>query len=192
MKHTSRLFIALFAFFIVVAIGALYMLNGTGSVFNKNHKTPGSETAVMSQTIVGDEAVIGESWNDDFADDNAGDSQSVEDDADAPEDAGAETSTDAVENTREIRYFTFITGTKYTILRLRAEPSEDGEILAKLNKKTPGYIIQPGNQWSKVVMPTGTVGYCATKYLKITEVTKDEYPQEFVDMVVAPTEDLDF
>ena len=198
MKHTSRLFIALFAFFIVVAIGALFMLSGTGSVFNKNRKTPGSETAVMSQTVLGDEAVIGESWNDDFADDNTddaveGESNTDNTDAATGDEVGASAdASDAVENTREIRYFTFITGTRYTILRLRAEPSEEAEILAKLNKKTPGYIIQPGNEWSKVVMPTGTVGYCATKYLKITEVTKDEYPQEFVDMVVAPTEDLDF
>lgn len=202
MKHTSRLFIALFAFFIVVALGALFMLSGTGSVFNKSHATPGSETAVMSQTIVGDEAVIGACWNDDFAEEEVVEAseeetsetiQNSENDA-----AGGDLASDAQnleqenENTREIRYFTFVTGTRYTILRLREEPSEDAEILAKLNKKTPGYIIQPGNEWSKVVMPTGTVGYCATKYLKITEVTRQEFPQEFVDMVEAPVEDLNF
>lgn len=201
MKHTSRLFIALFVFFIVVAFGALYMLSGTGSVFNRDKNTPGSETAVMSQTILGDEAVMGVSWNDDFADDgfdeasqqdSSGDSTEAADMDAAGGDSASDSEDLTAKNTREIRYFTFVTGTKYTILRLRAEPSEDGEILAKLNKKTPGYIIQPGNEWSKVVMPTGTVGYCATKYLKITEVTKQEYPAEFVDMVEAPVEDLNF
>ena len=201
MKHTSRLFIALFVFFIVVALGALYMLSGTGSVFNRDKNTPGSETAVMSQTILGDEAVMGVSWNDDFADDgfdeasqedSSGDSTEAADMDAAGGDSASDSEDLAAKNTREIRYFTFVTGTKYTILRLRAEPSEDGEILAKLNKKTPGYSIQPGNEWSKVVMPTGTVGYCATKYLKITEVTKQEYPAEFVDMVEAPVEDLNF
>ena len=201
MKHTSRLFIALFVFFIVVAFGALYMLSGTGSVFNRDKNTPGSETAVMSQTILGDEAVMGVSWNDDFADDgfdeasqedSSGDSTEAADMDAAGGDSASDSEDLAAKNTREIRYFTFVTGTKHTILRLRAEPSEDGEILAKLNKKTPGYIIQPGNEWSKVVMPTGTVGYCATKYLKITEVTKQEYPAEFVDMVEAPVEDLNF
>ena len=57
MKRNNRIFIALFAFFIVVAIGALLMLDGKGSVFNRGRDSLGATPSVMSQTVIGDESV---------------------------------------------------------------------------------------------------------------------------------------
>jgi hypothetical protein len=205
MKHTSRLFMALFAFFVVVAFGALYMLSDTGSVFNKDNRTPGSSPAVMSKTIVGDESATSLSIKDDFSDEETVEASELLSDADAAADEGtvpeaAESDAGAsvedtlaeADNTREKRYFTFTTGTRYTILRLRSAPSLDADILAKLNKRTPGYVILPGNEWCKVVMSTGTVGYCATEYLNMVEVSEEEFPAEFIQMVEPPQEDLDY
>lgn len=205
MKHTTRLFMALFVFFIVVAIGALGMLSGTGSVFNRTHKTPGSETAVMSQTIIGDDAVSALSVPDDFDESEVEEEKpespketedSLEEVATGTgegEDSGVnDAAATSEESIREKRYFTFITGTKYNVLRLREGPSEEAEILHKLNKNTPGYVLQPGNTWSKVVTVNGSIGYCATEYLNMTEVTAEEFPQEYLGMVEAPEEELNY
>ena len=96
------------------------------------------------------------------------------------------------ENAREKRYFTFVTSTTYTVLRVREAPSEDAAIIHKLSKKTPGYVLQPGNTWSKVVTAKGSIGYCATEYLDMTEVSPEDFPQEYRDMVLAPEEDLSY
>ena len=196
MKHSGRIFIALFAFFITVAVGALMMLGSKSSVFNRDSNSIGAKTAVMSQTVVGDEPSKDMSISDDFADTP---SEEVTEDVreDVTEAAAEEVSEDEPaaaeqENDRAKRYFTFVTSTTYTVLRVREAPSEDAAIIHKLSKKTPGYVLQPGNTWSKVVTAKGSIGYCATEYLDMTEVSPEDFPQEYRDMVLAPEEDLSY
>lgn len=194
MKHSGRIFIALFAFFITVAVGALMMLGSKSSVFNRDSNSIGAKTAVMSQTVVGDEPSKDMSISDDFADTPSEEaSEEVTEAAvEAVSEPEPETLEPEPENAREKRYFTFVTSTTYTILRVREAPSEDAAIIHKLSKKTPGYILQPGNTWSKVVTMSGSIGYCATEYLDMTEVSAQDFPQEYLDMVLAPEEDLNY
>ena len=199
MKRNSVIFIVLFVFFVVVAAGALFMLNDSGSVFNRDAKSIGAQTAVMSQTVVGDEPVqeISVVEETEVVTD-AGDTE-TDTTADAATDAAAEETSAAEaepesggEIVREKRYFTFSTSTKHTVLRMREAPSEEATITHKLGRKTPGYVLQPGNVWSKVITNQGSVGFCATEYLDMTEVTVDDYPKEIAEMVEAPEEDLNY
>ena len=51
-------------------------------------------------------------------------------------------------------------------------------------------MIQPGNQWCKVVSAKGNTGYCSTDYLILTEMTREEFPEEYREEVVAPEDSL--
>ena len=53
MRNNQRIFIFLFTFFIVVALGSLIFLGGRGSAFDKTRESLGSGTAALSQTITG-------------------------------------------------------------------------------------------------------------------------------------------
>ena len=188
MNRNTRIFIILAAFYVIVALIGLLIWGsrGRGSAFSVNFREPAGEAAVMSQTVIG----------------TPSEPVAIEEETETepqtePEDTAAETAEaePAAEETEtasepEIRYFTFITNTTHTILRLRQEPSEEAVILKKLQMRTPGYITKPGNEWCRVVMDTGATGYCATEYLSITEVTEDTYPVQFHDMVEAPDEEL--
>ncbi len=90
----------------------------------------------------------------------------------------------------ELRYFTFKIATRAQSLRVREEPSDNGKVVTKLTKNTTGYVIKPGTKWSRIATNGGTDGYCFTKYLEITEVTKEDFPEEFANIVEAPDEEL--
>ncbi len=55
MRRNLRIFTFLFVFFIVVAVGSLMLLNGDTSVFNRNRDTIGAQTAVLTQTVIGED-----------------------------------------------------------------------------------------------------------------------------------------
>ena len=201
MKRNMGIFMALAIFYILVAVLALIILGGKNSFFNKGKDTYGATPAVMSQTIIGENADTRE--NNEPA--TVEIVQPVEVATEIEDEVITEPETEAEEEVTEDiepepeaepvvyekRYFSFTT-TNDEPLRFRKGPSEDAEIITKLFTGTLGYVTKPGNEWCKVVMPTGTVGYCATEYLNMVEVSQEEFPSEFVQMVEPPEEDLDY
>ena len=199
MKKNGRFFLVLIAFYIVVAIGALMMLNGNTSVFNRTAATPGAETAVLNETIIGDDEKQEEETV--VPVEPVQEEEEVEEIEEPvePEPLGTEEDT-LVEETAEPeivdetepakRYFSYTVNTSTMVLRLREEPNDKAKIIKKLGRNSGGYVLQPGNTWSKVVIQDGTVGYCATEYLKVKEMTESEYPEQYRDQVVAPEEAL--
>lgn len=193
MRDNQRIFIFLMTFFTVVALGSLLFLSQTGSAFNRTNKSLGAETAVLTQTIINEpeeEAV-------------AQPEPEPEPEIEAPvvEDTMASMAEASVEEEPEsepepepeepqIRYFSYKVDTMVTILRLREEPSEFSEVIAKLAKGGTGYVLVPGNQWCKVVSANGNVGYCSTDFLVLTEMTAEEFPEKYREQVEAPTESL--
>ncbi len=197
MRNNQRIFIFLFTFFIVVALGSLYFLGGKGSAFDKSRDSLGSATAVLSQMITGlkgsekkepkaEQAIV-----DTVVEKIIAEPKTEEEPVAEPETV-KEPAEEQVEEpeTYEVRYFTFVTGTQRDTLRMRTEPSESGQIITKLKKKTFGYVLKPGNKWCKVVTKGGSSGYCATEYLILTEVTKEDFPPEHQESVEAPDEEL--
>ena len=199
MIRNSKIYIALFIFFALVAIGAILMLDGNGSVFSASRQSAGAQKAVVSEAVIGEEPapapepvyeepVLPEEPEPDLEESLLDEIEPLPD----PEPMISENDIEKpVEDVKPgIRYFSFVTNTQQTILRLREEPSEDAAILKKLTKNTPGFILKPGNDWCREVMPTGITGYCSTEYLVITEITADDFPADFVDQVEAPDEEL--
>ena len=176
-------------FFTVVALGSLLFLSQTGSAFNRTNKSLGAETAVLTQTIINEpEAEITEEPEPEAE----VEPPVVEDTMASMAEASVvpEPEPEPEPEEPQIRYFSYKVDTMVTILRLREEPSEFSEVIAKLAKGGTGYVLVPGNQWCKVVSANGNVGYCSTDYLVLTEMTQEEFPEKYRDQVEAPTDSL--
>ena len=184
MKRNTPIFIALAVFFVIVALGALTLLSKDGSVFNRSHADYGTEPAVLTQTVIGEEPkeTVPAVTEPEPAPEPEPEPEAVEveEEAEEPE----------PEPVFEIRYFTLETNNSTTILRLREAPSEEAEIIKKMYPGSHGIVLQPGNEWCHVRMNSGLEGYCATEFLTLTEVTEEAYPAEYADRVEAPVEEL--
>ena len=55
MRNNLKYFTFLFIFFVVVAVGSIMILNGSGSVFDRSANTIGADQSVLSDTIIGTE-----------------------------------------------------------------------------------------------------------------------------------------
>ena len=201
MKKNMGIFMALAIFYILVAVLALIMLGGKNSFFNKGKNTYGAEPAVLSQTVIGensDNRVVEESAPvvvsepeviEEIQDDGEEIIEDVETEPEIEEEIEIEDEPVEEPVVYEKRYLSFTT-TNDEPLRFRKGPSEDAEIITKLFTGTLGYVTQPGNEWCKVVMTTGREGYLATEFLGMKELTEEEYPERFKDLVEAPQEEL--
>ena len=206
MRRVSRIFFALFLFFVIVAAGALLMLDSSGSVF-KNRSGflfLKREKAVLEDTVVGEkpdglaplpgpveepeeeikepepEEVIAETEEepaeDLFADDTE---EEIEEPAEPEED-----------KIYPIRYYTFVSINKDTVLNLRTEPDIEANIKGKLARGTKGWVLKPGNTWCYVKTTAGSVGWCSTEFLEFSEHSKKAFTNYYAQQVEPPTEEL--
>ncbi len=79
----------------------------------------------------------------------------------------------------EQHFYSFTSINSTTILHMRSEPSMDAPVIAKLKPGTKGYVMEIGDDWSRV-WADGKVGYCSNEFLSLTEISKDEIPEEAV------------
>ena len=197
MRNNQRIFIVLFTFFTVVALGSILILSTKGSVFNRNRNSFGAQPAVLDNTTI----IAGDSATAESSEEAAAEPTPVETPAaessveEAPvaessvEEAPVE---EPVEETPapEIKYYTFSVSTESTALNLRKAPSLYAGIIAKLPKKTTGYVLRPGSEWSYIRTEDGAIGYSSNDYLVITKVSEEDFPEDIRGSVEAPTEDL--
>lgn len=207
MRNNQRIFIVLFTFFTVVALGSLIILNTSGSVFNRNRNSLGAKPAVLDNSTIiasdsSSEAVseVPEPVAEASVEATTEEVPVVEE---APvEEASTEEisveETPVVEETpaeetpaeEEIKYYKFTVSTKSTALNVRKEASMTAQILFKISQGTPGYILIPGSEWSYIRTEDGITGYCHNDYLVVTKVTADDFPEDIRGSVEAPTEEL--
>ena len=59
---------------------------------------------------------------------------------------------------------------------MRESATKQSKAIAQLKAHTTGALIERGDSWSKVAA-NGKVGYCYTPYIRIREVTREEYEE---------------
>ena len=202
MRYNQRIFIFLFTFYIVVAIGSLFILNGSGSVFDRQRDSLGAKASVLNETTIIANTSSENENTEEIVTDVADISQSNEEveneelkleDTPLPEETEPETTDESSQSSSvEIRYFSFVVQTESAPLRVRNEPSENGKIIKKIYSGSHGHILKPGNKWCKVITSTGIEGYCSKEYLVLTEIEKEEFPENYVDRVEASDESLEY
>ena len=192
MRNNQRIFIVLFTFFTVVALGSILILSTKGSVFNRNRNSFGAQPAVLDNTTI----IAGDSATAESSEVAAAEPAPVETpaaEASVEEAPVAESSVEEVpveEPVEEIKYYTFSVSTKSTALNLRTAPSLNAGIIAKLPQKTTGFVLRPGSEWSYIRTEDGAIGYSYNDYLVITKVSEEDFPEDIRGSVEAPTEDL--
>ena len=77
--------------------------------------------------------------------------------------------------TETVKYYKFTTTNRLTSLNVRVAPGLFSDVVGKLSPGSTGYIIEVSDEWSHI--KTDTVeGYCSNAYLKLEEVSMEEYP----------------
>ena len=189
MRKNQRIFIVLFTFFIVVALGSLILLNANGSVFARNRDSFGAEPSVLdNSTIIADEAASVASTDEVVTEPEPEPEPAPVTEEPVKEEPAAEEP--VAEEPAKIRYFTYTVSTISTVLNVRKTPSTEAAILKKLPMSSKGYILKPGSEWCLIHSDDGTEGYCFNQYLILTEVTAEDFPEEIRDKVEAPDEEL--
>ncbi|MCR5155858.1 MAG: SH3 domain-containing protein [Butyrivibrio sp.] len=219
MKNNQRVFIFLFVFFFVVAVGGMLGFAGKSSALDKTRNSIGAKTAVLDQTItatltdeelamdeeeteaepVEAEIVVQEQEPEveiiEIPQDQITVDETGEDAAQADADEAKETEQakeDAEEETdgSGVRYFKFTVATSIHVLNVRRQPTIESKAEYQLNIGTGGYVLKPGNDWCYIESDQGYRGYCSTEYLDITEMTAEEFPEQLRDEVEMPDEEL--
>jgi len=207
MRRISRIFFALFLFFIIVSAGALFMLDGSGSVFNRGKS--GSffikrEKAVLADTVVGEkpdgEAPLpGPVETPEPQEEPEPEEEILPEEETLPDTAVTEEEETAEEEEPEIpeedkvypiRFYTFVSVNKDTVLNLRTEPDMEAKVKAKLGRGTKGWVLKPGNVWCYVKTTAGSVGWCSTEFLEFSEHSRKAFTNWYAQQVEPPTEEL--
>ncbi len=85
---------------------------------------------------------------------------------------------------QEIHYYKFKVINIDSTLRVRDKGSFSGKVIARFKNGREGYVLEKGEEWSKIVTKEGTfTGYCYNDYLEFTEISKDEFIKDYVDQV---------
>lgn len=172
MRRNRNAFILLFIFFIAVAVGSLLGLNGKSSVFDRDINTLGAKNAVMNEAVIGTEPTASEASSEEL----------LEIVAKPYSEPKTVDETESLDD--EARFFTFKVNTKYTVLRLREEPSLEGNVIDRLLPGTTGYVLESGDEWCRVyVEQSDETGYVATEYIEVSEITKEELPEDIREQV---------
>ena len=80
-----------------------------------------------------------------------------------------------VEEKEKVSYFKVTTTNRFSPLNVRIAPGLFSEIIGKLNPRSEAYVLEKGEEWSKI--KTDTVeGYCSNQYLDFQEISKEDFP----------------
>lgn len=90
--------------------------------------------------------------------------------------------TPASPDTAERKYYSFVTANVEQILYVRTQPGLDKKSVARLKPGTKGYVLQEGPNWC-YILAGDIIGFSSTEYLTLTEVPKEQFPQEYLGIV---------
>ncbi len=137
--------------------------------------------------------------NDDGFDENETSAVSSDDSSAGSEDTESQAVATETENTEaseteessgqdsekaDIHYYKFKVINIDSTLRVRDSASFSGKVIARVKNGREGFILEKGEEWSKIVTKEGTyTGYCYNDYLEFTEISKDEFLKDYVDQV---------
>ncbi len=86
----------------------------------------------------------------------------------------------------EVKYYTFVTTNKETILHVRTQPDINSKSIARLKPGTHGIVTEYNDEWCGIKTDKGKIsGYCSNEYLSLTELSKEEYDKAAEEMGIS-------
>ncbi len=79
----------------------------------------------------------------------------------------------------EKNYYAFTVIDGVTNVRIRETDARDSQTVSHIDGGKSGYVLEKGDSRSKILTKKGTVGYIYNEYITISEIPKDEFPEEY-------------
>ena len=133
-----------------------------------------------------EEDVITDPGSDSIADSDEAttpeDEPSADDEA-ATEEAGnepdaEEATTDEAGDDDKI-YYAFTVNDGVTGVRIRETADRNSKTVSHIDGGRSGYVLEQGDTRSKILTKKGTVGYIYNDYITISEIPRDDFPEEY-------------
>ena len=107
----------------------------------------------------------------------ADDSETGDPSADPAYETEASDDEEAAEPEKNYYAFTVIDGV--TNVRIRETDARDSQTVSHIDGGKSGYVLEKGDSRSKILTKKGTVGYIYNEYITISEIPKEEFPEEY-------------
>ena len=188
VKSDKLIFIfALIYYVLIAALGigvfssfGIFIGNRIPPLFNMGKSNSLDSAPATTQQIVGSVTSLN-SVNYDFDEPEVPEEEPPKPETDevSEEETAEPDNTPVEEVIPEPQFYSFTSINSTTILHMRKEPSIDSRVIAKLTPGTKGYVMELGDDWSRV-WADDKIGYCSNEFLSLTEISKDEIPEEAV------------
>ena len=77
-------------------------------------------------------------------------------------------------------YYAFSVNKDVSAVRIRESEDRNSSIVGRVSAGDKGYILEKGDKRSKIVTEDGSVtGYIYNEYIQISEIPKNDYPEEY-------------
>ncbi|MDD7176335.1 MAG: hypothetical protein SPG09_12470 [Lachnospiraceae bacterium] len=95
------------------------------------------------------------------------------------DDTDERSETDTTDTEPEKIYYGFTVKSGRTNVRVRKSSERNSSIVAHVNGDDTGYLIEEGKNRSKIVLADGTIGYIYNEYITVSEIPKEDVPEEY-------------
>ncbi|MBR4529372.1 MAG: SH3 domain-containing protein [Lachnospiraceae bacterium] len=177
MKKGSNLLLLMMGVYLVIAIVMLIIFGGP-----RITKKTVEEPAALSGMIAGDVS-DGKTAEQPVQEEQPAEQPAeaapavvINDTGAAEEKPAEEPAPEAAEEDNTPHFYLFKANHSKLGLRIRKEPSLQGEEITKILPGTEGVVLERLDEWSRVVTSDGVyTGYCFNQYLALTEITEEEH-----------------
>lgn len=104
------------------------------------------------------------------------DEMTTEDDEDEP--TADEAATDEAGDDSKT-YYAFTVNDGVTGVRIRETADRNSKTVSHIDGGRSGYVLEQGDTRSKILTKKGTVGYIYNDYITISEIPRDDFPEEY-------------
>ena len=76
-------------------------------------------------------------------------------------------------------YYAFTVNDGVTGVRIRETADRNSKTVSHIDGGRSGYVLEQGDTRSKILTKKGTVGYIYNDYITISEIPRDDFPEEY-------------
>lgn len=103
---------------------------------------------------------------------------SITDPSSESEPSADEAATDEAEDDGKT-YYAFTVNDGVTGVRIRETADRNSKTVSHIDGGRSGYVLEQGDTRSKILTKKGTVGYIYNDYITISEIPRDDFPEEY-------------
>ncbi len=103
---------------------------------------------------------------------------SITDPSSESEPSADEAATDKAGDDGKI-YYAFTVNDGVTGVRIRETADRNSKTVSHIDGGRSGYVLEQGDTRSKILTKKGTVGYIYNDYITISEIPRDNFPEEY-------------